>query len=161
MGKRALGVIVLSFAVLAGCGTDAEAPGTPAPTEVTDPTAEGTDTSPEPTTPETSDAAPPEGGEEPTVLFGSVGTEEDPEAFVINLTDESGETVTSLPAGDYTIEVTDPAEMHNFHLIGDSVDEMTTVPGTENATFEVTLEPGEYTYRCDPHPPMTGTFTVT
>jgi plastocyanin len=90
-----------------------------------------------------------------------VGTAEDPEAFEITLMDESGEKVTELPAGDYTIEVTDPAESHNFHLTGGSVDESTSVPETVETTWEVTLEPGEYTYRCDPHPPMTGSFTVT
>ncbi len=51
--------------------------------------------------------------------------------------------------------------MHNFHLMGGAVDETTSVPETEEATWEVTLEAGEYTYKCDPHPPMTGTFTVT
>jgi plastocyanin len=96
-----------------------------------------------------------------TVLTAMVGTTDDPEAFEITLMDESGEEVTELPAGDYTIEVTDPAETHNFHLTGGSVDETTSVPETVETTWEVTLEPGEYTYKCDPHPPMTGSFTVT
>jgi plastocyanin len=90
-----------------------------------------------------------------------VGTEDDPDAFEITLTDESGEPVTELPAGDYTIEVSDPSAIHNFHLTGGSVDESTSVPEMEDTTFEVTLEPGDYTYKCDPHPPMTGSFTVT
>jgi plastocyanin len=98
---------------------------------------------------------------ESSVLTGTVGTEEYPEAFEIALTDESGEPVTCLAAGDYTIEVSDPAEQHNFHLTGGSVDESTSVPETEETTWEVTLEAGEYTFKCDPHPPMTGTFTVT
>jgi plastocyanin len=41
------------------------------------------------------------------------------------------------------------------------VDESTAVPEEAETTFEVTLEAGEYTYKCDPHPPMTGSFTVT
>ena len=95
------------------------------------------------------------------VLTGTVGTEEDPDAFEITLTDESGAPVSELPAGDYTIEVNDPSAIHNFHLTGGSVDETTSVPGVEQTEFEVTLEPGDYTYTCDPHPPMTGEFTVT
>ncbi|WNB86927.1 hypothetical protein [Cellulomonas sp. ATA003] len=69
--------------------------------------------------------------------------------------------MTSLPAGDYTIRVSDPATEHNFHLTGGSVDETTSVPELEETTWEVTLEPGEHTYTCDPHPAMTGTFDVT
>ncbi len=90
-----------------------------------------------------------------------MGTPEDPEAYEIRLLDSSGEPVTSLPAGDYTIEVSDPSTLHNFHLIGESVDKSTSVPELEETTFEVTLEPGEYSYVCDPHPNMSGSFTVT
>ena len=96
-----------------------------------------------------------------TTLTGTVGTDSDPNAFKISLTDSSGAAVTTLPAGEYTIEVHDPSAIHNFHLTGGSVDETTSVPEVEETTFEVTLEPGEYTFKCDPHPPMTGTFTVT
>ena len=39
--------------------------------------------------------------------------------------------------------------------------ESTTVEEVVDTTFEVTLEAGEYEYVCDPHPPMTGSFTVT
>ncbi|WP_290512405.1 hypothetical protein, partial [Aeromicrobium sp.] len=98
---------------------------------------------------------------ESTVLLGSVGSADDPEDFVITLTDEAGEEVTTLPAGEYTIQVSDPATTHNFHLVGGSIDETTSVPGKEEVTFDVTFEAGEYTYKCDPHPPMTKTFTVT
>jgi plastocyanin len=97
----------------------------------------------------------------PTVLTGSVGTPEDPDAFVISLTDSSGQPVTSLPAGDYSIQVQDPSDIHNFHLTGGSVDETTTVPEVTETTFEVTLTPGEYEFVCDPHARMRGSFTVT
>ena len=96
-----------------------------------------------------------------TTLIGLVGTEEDPDAFEITLTDEAGEPVTELPAGDYIIEVSDLSAIHNFHLTGGTVDETTSVPEVVDTTFEVTLEAGEYTYSCDPHPPMTDSFTVT
>jgi len=89
---------------------------------------------------------------EATVLLGSVGSADDLEAFVITLTNEAGEEVTTLPAGDYTIQVSDPAATHNFHLVGGLIDETTSVSDTEEVTFDVTFEAGEYTYKCDPHP---------
>jgi plastocyanin len=158
MKRRSLGIVVASIALLSACsGSPEEAAesvageATEAAEEVTEPTE---DASP------SEDAA--AGGETgSTVLIGTVGNAEDPEAFEIALTTEDGEEVTTLPAGDYTIQVSDPSAMHNFHLVGGSVDETTSVPESEETTFEVTLEAGEYTYKCDPHPPMTGTFTVT
>jgi hypothetical protein len=95
------------------------------------------------------------------VLTGTVGEEAKPDAFVITLTDGSGAEVTSLPAGQYDIEVDDLSSIHNFHLTGPGVDEKTTVPGTGTVTWTVSLEPGEYTFVCDPHAQnMVGTFTV-
>ena len=95
------------------------------------------------------------------VLTGTVGTEDDPDAFEITLTDSSGEEVTELPAGDYSIVVNDLSEIHNFHLEGGDVDETTTVPETGETTWDVTLEAGDYTAVCDPHPGMKLEFTVT
>ena len=46
--------------------------------------------------------------------------------------------------------------MHNFHLSGAGVDAATDVEGTGKRTFQVTFEPGEYRYLCDPHPSMKG-----
>ena len=51
--------------------------------------------------------------------------------------------------------------MHNFHLAGGSVDETTSVDEITDVTWEVTFEAGDYTFVCDPHPPMSGEFTVT
>ena len=93
-------------------------------------------------------------------LLGTVGTPDDPDEFVIALTDEDGTAVTTLPAGAYTIEVSDPSRMHNFAITGEGVDEATSVPETGSTTFEVTLVAGEYTYICDPHSSMVGTITV-
>lgn len=94
-------------------------------------------------------------------LVGTLGEADDPDAYVIGLADQSGATVTTLPAGDYTIEVDDPSRIHNWALSGEGVDAATDVAGTGEESFEVTLEPGQYTYVCDPHPSMTGTLTVT
>ena len=98
---------------------------------------------------------------ETQVLLGQVGTQENPDAFELILTDESGEPVETLPAGTYTIRVDDLSEIHNFHLEGEGVDESTTVPEVGEATWEVTLEPGDYTAICDPHPGMKAEFSVT
>lgn len=165
MKRHTVAVVVASLTLLTACGSE---PGTVAadadePGSVTDGASQGTVAPTDAATGPTAGAATSAGepSEGSAVLVASVGTPEDPEAFVISLTDESGEPVTSVPAGDYTIEVIDPAETHNFHLTGDSVDESTSVPETVETTWEVTLEEGEYTYTCDPHPRMTGTFTVT
>lgn len=88
--------------------------------------------------------------------MGSVGTEDDPEAYEIRLETESGEPVTALAAGRYTLRVADPSKTHNFHLTGAGVNVATDVGGTGTETFEVTFSPGEYSYVCDPHPSMSG-----
>lgn len=164
MNRRSLGIVIASIALLTACSGAADDvetaadEATEAAEEVTEPTEDPIEEEPteeEPTEATTGDEA------VSTVLIGTVGTEDDPEAFEIALTTEDGEPVTTLPAGDYTIQVSDPSVMHNFHLMGGSVDETTSVPEKEETTFEVTLEEGEYTYKCDPHPPMTGTFSVT
>lgn len=138
--RRTLTVLVLGLAVLtliaAGCGgDDEEGAGT---TETSTETSGGTE----------------EGNE----LYGSVGP-----GFEISMTTEDGEAVTSVPAGEYTIEVNDQSDIHNFHLTGPGgVDESTTVSDEGETTWTVTLEEGEYSFVCDPHAgSMNGTFTVT
>ena len=95
-------------------------------------------------------------------LWGTVGTQESPNAFEISLVDEDGNPVTDLPAGQYNIEVTDKTDIHDFHLSGGdgAVDEKTGVVEKTDTTWVVTFEPGEYRYICDPHPSMNGHFTV-
>ena len=93
-------------------------------------------------------------------LLGSVGTEDDPEAFEIALTTQDGAPVDVVAAGTYTLVVSDPAQIHNFHLTGDGVDVATAVAGTGEERFEVTFTPGEYDYTCDPHPSMSGSLRV-
>jgi len=94
-------------------------------------------------------------------LTGTVGSPDKPDAYEIGLTDAAGATVTTLPAGDYTIVVQDNSRIHNWVLAGDGVDAATDVVGTGEKTFEVTLAAGKYTYICDPHPSMAGSITVT
>ena len=89
-------------------------------------------------------------------LLGSVGTEDSPEAFEIALTTQDGTEVDVVAAGTYTLVVDDPAQIHNFHLTGEGVDVDSGVSETGQQTFQVTFEPGEYTYVCDPHPSMSG-----
>lgn len=91
-------------------------------------------------------------------LLGSVGTRDDPEAFEIALTTQDGDPVEVLAAGTYTLVVSDPAQIHNFHLTGDGVDVSTEVAGTGEERFEVTFKAGEYGYTCDPHPSMSGSL---
>jgi len=77
---------------------------------------------------------------------------------------QNGEDAETVKAGTYTLEVEDKSDMHNFHLIGPGVDEEVTDVGfVGDKSVTVTLEPGTYTYQCDPHAAngMKGTFTVT
>lgn len=148
-----------------GCGSndlDADEPATTVEQEASG-EEEATEGPAEEETPATGEAsATPGGGTGAAqVLMGRVGTPENPDAFVIELTDGSGQDVTSLPAGQYQIQVDDPSQIHNFHLTGEGVDEQTTVPGTGEETWTVDLQPGTYEAVCDPHPNMQLSFTVT
>jgi plastocyanin len=130
-----IGLAVFALA-LAGCGgSDDEGSGTTetTTTETTETTASG------------------------TTLTASVGP-----GFEISLTDASGNDVSTLTAGSYTIEVDDQSDIHNFHLTGTGVDEMTDVGGTGTDTWTVTFEAGSYHFQCDPHAStMNGDFEVT
>ena len=97
-------------------------------------------------------------GTEPTsgsatgTLSGSVGP-----GFDISMAEKT------VAAGTYTLAVDDQASSHNFHLTGPGgVDVATDVAGTGTKEFTVKLEPGTYTFVCDPHSSsMNGTLTVT
>jgi plastocyanin len=109
------------------------------------------------TTTDTTTTTEASGGSSSTTLSGSVGP-----GFEISLKDASGNNVDTLTAGDYTIEVNDQSDIHNFHLTGPGVDEMTDVGGTGTTTWQVTLAAGSYHFQCDPHASsMNGDFTVT
>jgi len=141
-----VGVCIALVGLTAACASEDDPSGAmqtaPAESEQAEPSAE----------------APAGGGE---VLLATVGEPDDPDAFTITLTDESGAEVSTLPAGSYSIRVDDLSEIHNFHLTGSGVDESTTVPETGDTVWDVTLEAGDYQYVCDPHPSMRGELTVT
>lgn len=92
------------------------------------------------------------GGGDVGTLSGSVGP-----GFDISMAEET------VAAGTYTLAVDDLASDHNFHFTGPGgVDVMTEVSEEGEETFEVVLEPGTYTFVCDPHvSSMSGTLTVT
>jgi hypothetical protein len=91
-----------------------------------------------------------------TTLLGVVGP-----GFTISLTDESGNRVTHLDPGTYTINVKDQSNLHNFDLQGPGVSQATDVEGVGAVTWTVTFTDGTYKYNCDAHPSlMHGSFTV-
>ena len=137
-----VGLAVMALAV-AGCGGS------------DDETAAGTDT----TATETTDTTDTSGTATGTKLIGSVASDD----FTITLTTEDGTDVTSLPAGDYTLEIVDKSDIHNFHLTGPGgVDVMSEVGGQEDEDYPITLVAGSYHFQCDPHSTqMNGDFEVT
>lgn len=95
----------------------------------------------------------------PKSLVGEVGKND---AFTISLKTDTGEDVTNLAAGTYKLVVHDDSGIHNFHLTGNGVSDVTSVPQSETKTFTVKLDPGTYTFQCDPHQStMNGSFKVT
>ena len=89
-------------------------------------------------------------------LTGVVGP-----GFNITLT-KGGKKVTSLPAGKYTVAVSDKSDIHNFHLKGPGVNKDSGVEKVGSSRWAVTLKKGSYTFVCDPHASsMKGTFKVT
>ena len=135
-----VGLAVMALAV-AGCGG-----GNDSTTAATDTTA--TDTT------ATTDT----GAATATKLIGSVASDD----FTITLTTEDGTNVTSLPAGDYTLEIVDKSDIHNFHMTGSGVDVMSEVGSQEDEDYPITLVAGSYHFQCDPHSStMFGDFDVT
>ena len=95
----------------------------------------------------------------PASLVGVVGHND---GFSISLTDPSGQAISNLQAGTYSLTIKDESSLHNFHLTGDGVDKATSIGSSGTSTFSVTFKPGSYTFLCDPHSStMKGKFTVT
>ena len=93
----------------------------------------------------------------PAALVGTVGKND---AFTISLTDDKGAAISNIVAGTYKLTVHDDSGIHNFHLTGSGVDDKTSVNAAETKTYTITVKPGTYTFVCDVHPSMKGSFTV-
>jgi plastocyanin len=92
------------------------------------------------------------------VLTGDVAPND---SFAISLVDASGEKVTHLDTGRYTLNVHDHSEHHNFHLYGAGVDVATDTQAIGDESFTITLGDGTYVFVCDPHASrMKGRFTA-
>ena len=94
----------------------------------------------------------------PKSLVGEVGKND---AFVIQLLDDTGAPVRHLAAGTYQLLVHDDSGIHDFHIQGAGVNDLTSVPGTGLKSFTETFMPSTYTFVCDPHASqMHGEFVV-
>jgi plastocyanin len=92
----------------------------------------------------------------PPKLVGTVGP-----GFTITLK-RFNKPLKTLPAGRYSITVSDKSSIHNFHLKGPVSRELTTVGFVGTKTVILMLKKGRYTFVCDPHfTSMKGSFTVT
>jgi len=92
------------------------------------------------------------------VLTADVGLND---TYAIGLKSPSGTPVSQLTPGTYTLLVHDHSTLHNFHLTGPGVNVASTVAGTGDSTYTVTLRAGSYSFSCDAHSyDMSGTFTV-
>ena len=81
--------------------------------------------------------------------------------FKIEMVNRANQRLNALKAGTYRIKIEDKASIHNFHLFGPGVNKSTSVGGVVETTWTVRLKPGTYTYVCDAHGNMRGTFRVT
>ena len=82
-----------------------------------------------------------------TRLVGTVGP-----GFNISVKSATGKVVTALPHGTYVLVVNDRSSIHDFHLMGPGLNKIITAVGfTGSKTVTLTLKPGVYTYKCDPH----------
>lgn len=81
--------------------------------------------------------------------------------YELELRSSANRDLTRIRTGTYRIKIEDMATIHNFRLIGPGVNRATSVPGRVETVWTVTLRPGKYTYLCDPHSSMRGSFRVT
>jgi hypothetical protein len=80
--------------------------------------------------------------------------------FEILLKTGDGTVVSSVAAGTYGIHVNDSATNHNFHLEGGGVNMATGISDIQEVDWTVDFGDGYYTYHCDMHPSLTGTFAA-
>jgi hypothetical protein len=92
-----------------------------------------------------------------TTLHAVVGPD-----FNISLSFDDGSAVTALPAGAYTVLVSDQSSEHNFHLYGPGVEQDSGIDATGSSTWRVTFQNNStYIFQCDVHSAdMIGRFTV-
>jgi plastocyanin len=64
---------------------------------------------------------------------------------------DNNQTVNFLNPGTYRITIDDLSNIHNFHLTGSATDVATDVAAVGTTVWNVTLQPGTYTFVCDPH----------
>jgi plastocyanin len=103
-------------------------------------------------------AAPTSAGMSATKLKGTTGP-----GLTITLKKGTAK-VKTLPAGRYTITVSDRSTMHDFRLKGPGLNKrITSLAFKGSKTVTVTLTKGKYIYQCDPHvlQGMKHTFRVT
>ena len=81
--------------------------------------------------------------------------------FKIEMVNRADQPLKTVKAGTYRIKIEDKARTHNFHLAGPGVNKSTSVGGVTETTWTVRLKPGKYSYSCDAHAQMRGTFRVT
>jgi hypothetical protein len=65
-----------------------------------------------------------------------------------------------VEVGPATLTVNDRSRTDNFHLIGPGVNKKTGVAFRGRVTWNVSLQPGSYTYRSDKHKRLRGSFVV-
>lgn len=76
--------------------------------------------------------------------------------------ERGGKDLKTIKAGTYRIRIEDKSAIHDFHLSGPGLNKKTGVAFTGETSWKITLKPGRYTYKCDPHAPsMHGSFRVT
>ena len=86
-------------------------------------------------------------GQSPVGLHGVDGP-----GFTITFTySDNNQTVNFLNPGTYRITIDDLSNIHDFHLTGAGTDVATDVAAVGTTVWNVTLQPGTYTFVCDPH----------
>ncbi len=81
--------------------------------------------------------------------------------FKIEMKNAANQPLKMIKAGTYRIKIEDKSSIHNFRLAGPGVNKSTSVGRVVETTWTVRLRPGKYTFSCDAHAQMHGTFRVT
>jgi hypothetical protein len=99
-------------------------------------------------------APPPPPSAQPDLIF-TVGPDAKMATFYAD-----GRRVTNLPPGTYNVQVHDLSGAHNLHLTGPGIDEKTSVADIEHPVWRLTFRVGTYRLKCDVHPAVKASFTV-